>query len=159
VGSEYLFGDFLRLSAFSFNVPPAKSFIVLHRVAVLERFPMRGGTDVAARRRAPNVSSNEQLAQRANQQCHSTVPYSRFVCRSRASPKVLPLRLSNSRTTISPKTNSTSSKRLPIGRTEVALPSVSSAIVCAGRYTISSAAREVFPSVCAVRQTTVAPSR
>jgi hypothetical protein len=34
VGSDYLFGDFLRLSAFSFNAPPAKSFTVLDRVAV-----------------------------------------------------------------------------------------------------------------------------
>jgi hypothetical protein len=39
VGSEYLFGDFLRLSAFSFNVPPAKSFTVLHRVAVVGKIP------------------------------------------------------------------------------------------------------------------------
>jgi serine/threonine protein kinase len=31
LGSEYIFGDFLRLSAFSFNAPPAKSFTVLHR--------------------------------------------------------------------------------------------------------------------------------
>jgi hypothetical protein len=39
VGSEYLFGDFLRLSAFSFNAPPAKSFTVLHRVAVAGKMP------------------------------------------------------------------------------------------------------------------------
>jgi len=34
VGSEYLFGDFLRLSAFSFNAPPAKFVAVLRRVAL-----------------------------------------------------------------------------------------------------------------------------
>jgi hypothetical protein len=41
VGSEHLFGNFLQLSAFSFNAPPAKSFAVLRQVALAGTMQVR----------------------------------------------------------------------------------------------------------------------
>ena len=64
--SEYLFCNFLQLSAFSFNAPPAKSFTVLSRVAVAGKKAQRdrGASSLCqntAQKIAPNNSQNDSV--------------------------------------------------------------------------------------------------
>ena len=83
--------------------------------------------------------------------------YSRFVWRARISSGVCPVRSRSRIETRSKKMSCAASYRLPIG-SRLVLVSRSSAIVCAGRWMVTSERRAASPPGCAVMTSVRAPA-